>query len=338
MIKDVLHQLSHGESLSFAQAEAAMDAIAAGNVAAAQIAALLTALRVKGESVAEIAACAHSLRKHAVSVPHHQSRIFDCCGTGGDNSHSFNISTAASLVVAACGVPVAKHGNRAMSSSCGSADLLEAAGVNLELPPQLAAKVLDGLGYCFLFAPMYHPAMKNVSAIRKELGFRTVFNLLGPLLNPARATHQLIGTATRQAAELLASAAQHLPDTTIVTVHNSLGFDEILPAGINHRFQWLDSDLFSDPIELPLALQNGYLPADLRGGDRETNLAILHNVLDGKGSAYKVTTVLNAGFALVVADKARNLEEGTDLAAEAIHNGKARRLLADYIAASQEIK
>lgn len=335
MVREILHKLAHGESLLFAEAEAMMDAIAQGDVAPTQVAGFLTALRVKGESVAEIAGCAHSLRRHAVAVPHHQTLIFDCCGTGGDNSRSFNISTAASLVIAACGVPVAKHGNRAMSSSCGSADLLEAAGVNLELSPERAAKLLNDIGYCFLFAPHYHPAMKNVAIIRKELGFRTVFNMLGPLLNPARATHQLIGTATRQTAELLASAAQHLPTTKIVTVHNSHGFDEILPTGINHRFQWLDADLFSDPIELPLALQNGYVPADMRGGEKEMNLAILHNVLDGRESAYKVATILNAGFALVVAEKAADLEEGTDMALEAVHSGKARRILVEYVAASQ---
>lgn len=338
MIKDILHKLSHGESLAFTEAEAFMDAVAGGAVAPAQIAAFLTALRIKGESVAEIAGCAHSLRKHAISVPHHQIQIFDCCGTGGDNSHSFNISTAASLVVAACGVSVAKHGNRAMSSTCGSADLLEAAGVNIELSAEKAARILDEIGYCFLFAPMYHPATKNVAAIRKELGFRTIFNMLGPLLNPARATHQLIGAATRQAAELLASAAQYLPETKIVTVNNSLGFDEILPTGINHRYQWLDADLFSDPIELPLALQNSCAPADLRGGDCETNLAILHTVLNGKESAYKTTTILNAGFALVVAEKAGDLEAGTDMAREAIHTGKAKQMLADYVAASQEMR
>lgn len=336
MVKEILHKLAHGESLSFAEAEAMMDTIAAGEVTATQVAAFLTALRVKGESVSEVAGCAHSLRKHAVPVPHNRSQVFDCCGTGGDNSHSFNISTAASLVVAACGVPVAKHGNRAMSSSCGSADLLEVAGVNLDLSPQRAAQLLDNIGYCFLFAPNYHPAMKNVAVVRRELAFRTVFNILGPLLNPARATHQLIGTATRQAAELIASTAQHLPELRIVTVHNSHGFDEILPAGINHRFQWLDADLFSDPIELPLALQNGYVPADLRGGDKETNLAILHTVLDGKDSAYKVATILNAGFALVVAERASDLDEGADLAIDAIHSGEARRLLSDYVAASRE--
>ncbi|MGB5106165.1 MAG: anthranilate phosphoribosyltransferase [Candidatus Zixiibacteriota bacterium] len=335
MVKETLHKLAHGESLNFDDATAFIDAIADGMVAPTQVAAFLTGLRVKGESVVEVAACASALRKRAIAVPHHQSRVFDCCGTGGDNSHSFNISTAASLVVAASGVPVAKHGNRAMSSSCGSADILEAAGVKLELGPEDAARLLDELGYCFLFAPTYHPAMKNVAAVRKELGFRTIFNMLGPLLNPARATHQLIGTATRQTAELLASAAQHLPGTRIVTVHNSHGFDEILPTGTNHRYQWVDADLFSDQIELPLALQNGYQPADLRGGDRETNLAILLQVLGNKDSAYKVATLLNAGFALVIAGAASDLEHGTEIAAEAIRSGKAGKLLADYASASQ---
>jgi anthranilate phosphoribosyltransferase len=303
MVRELLHKLSLGETLQFEEAESFMDAVAGGTVAPSQTAAFLTALRVRGESVAEVAGCAQSLRKHAVPVPHHRTQVFDCCGTGGDNSHSFNISTAASLVVAACGVAVAKHGNRAMSSSCGSADILG-----------------------------------NVVALRKELGFRTVFNMLGPLLNPARATHQLIGTATKQIAELLASAAQHLTATKIVTVHNSHGFDEILPTGSNHRYQWLDTDLFTDPIELPLSLQNGYSPADLRGGDKAKNLAILHDVLNGKESAYQVATVLNAGFALVVAECAGDLETGTDMALEAIHAGKAKRLLSDYVAASQETR
>ncbi len=336
MVRETLHKLSHGETLLFEEAESFMDAVAAGNVTTAQTAAFITAIRVRGESVSEIAGCAQSLRKQAVPVPHHRKVVFDCCGTGGDNSHSFNISTAASLVVAACGVAVAKHGNRAMSSSCGSADILEAAGVNLDLAPQRAARLLDEIGYCFLFAPRYHPAFGIVAALRKELGFRTVFNMLGPLLNPARATHQLIGAATRQTAELLASTGQHLPETKIVTVHNSHGFDEILPTGTNHRYQWLDADLFSDPIELPLSVQNGYMPSDLKGGDRETNLAILHQVLDGKASAYRTATVLNAGFALVIAEKARDLVEGIDLSLESIHAGRAKRLLSDYVAASQE--
>ncbi len=337
MVKETLHKLAHGESLTFDEAATFVDAIADGAVGQMPIAAFLTALRVKGESIAEVAACAQALRRRATAVPHRQKLVFDCCGTGGDNSHSFNISTAASFVIAASGVPVAKHGNRAMSSSCGSADLLEAAGVRLELEPEHAARLLDELGYCFLFAPSYHPAMKNVAAVRKELGFRTIFNMLGPLLNPAKATHQLIGTATRQTAELLASAAQHLPETKVVTVHNSHGFDEILPTGTNHRYQWLDADLFADPIELPLALQNGYQPADLRGGDRETNLAILDQVLSNKDSAYKVATLLNAGFALVIAGKAVDLEEGAEIAAETLRTGKAKRLLSEYAAASRGI-
>ena len=338
MVKDQLHKLAHGESLSFDEAEAFVDAIVAGDVAPTQLAAFLTALRVKGESVSEVAGCAHSLRRHAVAVQHTRARVFDCCGTGGDNSHSFNISTAASLVVAACGVAVAKHGNRAMSSSCGSADILETAGANLELSPDSSAKLLDELGYCFLFAPLYHPAMKFVAPARKELGFRTIFNLLGPLLNPARATHQLIGTATRQAAELIASAARLLPETRIVTIHNSHGFDEILPTGTNHRFQWIDAGLFADPLELPIALQNGYVPADLRGGDRAENLIILNQVLDGKHSAYKVATALNAGFALVVAEVAKDLDEGSELALDAINSSRAKKLFSDFIQASRESK
>lgn len=337
MVKDVLTKLSSGQTLTFEETSAFVDQIAVGEVSHSQIAAFLTGLRMRGETVAELAGCVESLRRRAIKVPHHQALVMDCCGTGGDGSHSFNISTAASIVIASCGVAMAKHGNRAVSSACGSADILEAAGANLNLNAEQAAQLLDEVGYCFLFAPNFHPAMKHVAPVRKELGFRTCFNLLGPLLNPAQATHQMIGTATTEIAEKLASTSQYFPNTKIVTVHNSLGFDEILPTGDNHRYQWLDDNLFSDMVALPLHLQNGYLPADLAGGNAAGNLAILHRVLSGEKSAYLVATILNAGFGLIVAEQAHTLEQGSEMAVDAIVSGKARKMLADYVSASNEV-
>ncbi len=336
MVKELLAKLAARQSLTFTEAAYVVAEIADGRVSDAQIAAFLTGLRAKGETVAEIAGCVSALRQRAVCVPHSQQQIFDCCGTGGDGLHSFNISTAASLVVAACGVPTAKHGNRAVSSSCGSADLLEAAGARLEVSPAGSAKILDEIGYCFLFAPLYHPAAKRVAAVRRELGFRTVFNLLGPLLNPARATHQVVGAATRSAAETLALVSEFIPDLRITTIFNSHGVDELLPSGVNHRYQWLESGLLEDPIELPLWLQNGFVPEALRGGDKAANLAILDRVLAGEDSAYGTVIDLNAGFALLVAGKTEDLCTGIEMSRAARHSGAARRVLDDFVRLSQE--
>ncbi|MEE9554613.1 MAG: anthranilate phosphoribosyltransferase, partial [candidate division Zixibacteria bacterium] len=191
--QEIISKLIGGSDLTVVEAEKLMGEIADGNLSPAQSAEFLTALAVKGETSDEIAGCAKAFRDRSLKVPHNQKIVFDCCGTGGDGSGSFNISTAAAFVVAACGIPTAKHGNRSISSLCGSADVLEVLGVKIDLKPKSAATCLDELGICFIFAPFYHPAMKHAAPIRKELGFRTVFNLLGPLLNPAEATHQIIG-------------------------------------------------------------------------------------------------------------------------------------------------
>ncbi|HVP07041.1 MAG TPA: anthranilate phosphoribosyltransferase, partial [Candidatus Acidoferrum sp.] len=229
MVRDTLNRLADGRQLSFAETAEFIDDIASGEVSDAQIAAFLTALRVKGVGAEELAGCVSALRRHAVNVPHHQTIVFDCCGTGGDGSNTFNISTAAAFVVAACGVPTAKHGNRAVSSSCGSADLLEAAGADIQISPEHSARLIDEIGFCFLFAPLYHPATKRVAAVRRELAFRTIFNLLGPLLNPAHTTHQIVGTPSLEYARLLASVAGHFEGQCIHSYSNSLGVDELLP-------------------------------------------------------------------------------------------------------------
>lgn len=336
MIKDVLAKLAERESLAFAETAQFIDAVADGQATEAQIAAFLIGLRAKGESVAEIAGCVAALRRRALAVPHHQSLVFDCCGTGGDGTGTFNISTAASLVVAACGVPTAKHGNRAVSSSCGSADLLEAAGADIELSPDRAAQLLDDLGYVFLFAPAYHPAAKRVAGVRRELGIRTVFNLIGPLLNPARATHQMIGAATRPAAAMLAAIGEYLPELNVTTLHNSRGYDELLPLGVNHRYRWLDGALLDDEIELPVNIHNGFPATALRGGDKDDNVRLLRGILSGADSPLASATDLNAAFGLVIAGHVENLAVGVELALDARRSGRALRLLDDYIHASRE--
>ncbi len=336
MVRDILARLAARESLSFSEAALFVDEIADGNVTPAQIAAFLSCLRAKGETVAELAGCAAALRRRAIKVPHTRSLVFDCCGTGGDGSNSFNISTAASLVVAACGVATAKHGNRSVSSSCGSADLLEAAGANIEISSYHSGRIFEHLGYCFLFAPLYHPAAKAAAAVRRELGFRTIFNLLGPLLNPAGATHQMIGTATRQAAAMMASVSEYLPELQVTTVFNSRGFDELLPVGINHRYRWLGGSLLDDELDLPANVQNGFDPSALRGGDKHDNARILDRVLGGDDSPYSSATDLNAGFGLLLAGAAADLHEGIERARDARKSGVALRLLREFVAATRE--
>ncbi len=338
MVAEALRKLAERQSLTKAETAAFIDEVAGDNVTDAQISGFLLGLRIKGETTAEIAGCVESLRRHATAVPHSQSDLFDCCGTGGDGKSTFNISTAASLVTAACGVPTAKHGNRAVSSRCGSADLLEGAGMYLHLSPEASARMLDELGYCFLFAPGYHPATRRVAQVRRELGVRTIFNLIGPLLNPARATRQVIGTPSLEVAQLLASVSDQVEGISITTIYNSLGYDELLPTGTNHSFAVDDEGIRQDTIELPLSLSNGFDPADIAGGDKTENLAILQSLLAGEDSAYLKATALNAAMGLVVSRVASDLEEGYHFAESALKEGKVRKLLKDVVEYSQEAK
>lgn len=336
MIKDALDKLAAGENLSLAEAGEVIDKIAAGEVSNAQIAAFLTGLRVKGELAEEVAGCVAALRRHAVAVPHNQEVVFDCCGTGGDGSNSFNISTATALVTAACGLPTAKHGNRAISSACGSADILEAAGARIDIEPTHSAQLLDELGFCFLFAPHYHPVAARVAPVRKELGFRTVFNLVGPLLNPARTTHQVVGAASEELARQLAAVAGHLPDLKVTTFHNSHGYDELLPIGENLSFRWNSESLHKERVMIPKSLVNGFQLAGIAGGSREENLRILKEMLTGKQEAVTQVVALNAAYGLMVAGKIESIEGGYEFAQESLRSGKARRLFDDYVSFTNE--
>lgn len=337
MVREVLSKLAEGQSLSFAEAAAFVDAIASGDVGDAQIAAFLTGLRIKGESAEELAGCVSALRRHAVNVPHKQKMVFDCCGTGGDGSNTFNISTAAAVVIAACGVPTAKHGNRAVSSACGSADILEEAGARIDISPEHSARLFDEIGFCFLFAPLYHPATKRVAAVRRELGFRTIFNLMGPLLNPARATHQIIGTSSPRDARLLAAIGEHVPELNMATYYNSSGVDELLPVGTNVLCQWLENSVQEKLLPLSSFLQNGFQLEAIRGGDRKVNLVTLTKVLSGDSLIHAKVTALNAALGLVYVGKSSSFEEGYDLAMDAIRSGAAKRLFRQYISLSHEV-
>ncbi|MEW5794817.1 MAG: anthranilate phosphoribosyltransferase [Candidatus Zixiibacteriota bacterium] len=337
MIKETLTKLAAGEGLAFEETEAFIDAIAGGEITDAQIAAFLTGLRIKGERPDELAGCVSSLRRHAVGVPHHQTTVFDCCGTGGDGSNTFNVSTAAAFVVASCGVPTAKHGNRAVSSSCGSADILEEAGAKIDVTPEHSAHLLDEIGFCFLFAPLYHPATARVAKVRRELGFRTVFNLIGPLLNPARATHQIIGTSNHRNATLMASVAGHFTHQRVVSFHNESGVDELLPGDTNVLYRWSNGHVRTESLSLPELLNNGFALESVRGGDRSVNLTMLLEVLRGTESERTKVTALNAGVGLLCADKVTNVEDGYKTAMNALRSGAALRLFEQYVTQSREI-
>ena len=336
MTRETLTKLAERQSLGFDESAAFIDAVAAGDVTDSQIAAFLTGLRTKGETVEELAGCVSALLRHAVKVPHTQVNVFDCCGTGGDGANTFNVSSAAALVIASCGVPTAKHGNRAVSSACGSADVFEALGARIDITPEHSARLLDQIGFCFLFAPLYHPATKRVAQVRRELGFRTIFNLMGPLLNPAGATQQVIGTSSSENASLLASVAAHVPGLNVISYTNSLGVDELLPRGINTIHQWSGSEILREEIALPVRMNNGFQLNAIKGGDREANAVLLCNAISGTASEYRTVTALNAAFGLLTVGKAVTLDEGYQLAISAMKSGATARLLDSYIAGSRE--
>ena len=336
MTKSILGKLAGGESLAFGEAASFIGEIAAGNTSDSQTAAFLTGLRVKGESAEEVAGCISALRQHAVPVPHHQKTVFDCCGTGGDGSNSFNVSTAAAIVVAACGVPTAKHGNRAVSSACGSADILEEAGAKIDISPEQSARLLDEIGFCFLFAPLYHPVARRIAAVRRDLGFRTVFNLIGPLLNPAGATHQIVGTASAQHALLLASVAGHFAHQQITCYYNSFGVDEIIPCGTNVLCRWSDGQGTTEGLAVPASLCVDFDLNTIRGGDRKTNLVILQKVLSGTVSDQARVTALNAAVGLLSVGRTTDLLEGYAIAIDSLRSGAAKALFERFVELSRE--
>jgi anthranilate phosphoribosyltransferase len=333
--KPLLAKLVDGRILSDDEAHAFFAACLRGEPTPAQVAAAVTALRIRGETVGEIAAFAAAMREAAMTLQHPYDAI-DTCGTGGDGQHTFNISTAAALVLAGAGLKVAKHGNRALSSKSGSSDVLSVLGVNLQAGPAQQRRSLDEAGIAFLFAPAYHGAMRHVGPVRAELGFRTVFNLLGPLSNPAGAKRQVMGVYDPRLLEPLAEVLGRLGATRAWTVHGQ-GLDELTTTGETEVAEWRDGAV----RRFTVTPEDAGLPragiADLRGGDAEENAAALRALLDGAKGAYRDIVLLNAAAALVVADRTADLAEGAALAAAVIDDGRASRALADLVEATNTV-
>ena len=330
--KPLLSKLADGHILSEEDAEAFFAACLRGEPSPAQIAAAVTALRMRGETVGEITACARAMRAAATKLEH-PYQVIDTCGTGGDGQHTFNISTAAALVAASGGIKVAKHGNRALSSSSGSSDVLSALGVNLGCSMEQSRKALDEAGICFLFAPAHHSAMRHVTPVRAELGFRTVFNLLGPLSNPAGAQRQVLGVYDPRLIEPMAKVLGALGAERAWVVHGS-GLDEITTTGPTQICEWREGQtrLFTVTPEA-VGLERVSIDA-LRGGDPKANAAALTALLAGERGPYRDIVALNAAAAFLVADRVETLREGLDLAFAVIDDGRAREALARLVAAT----
>ncbi len=333
-LKDILPRLALGETLSEPEAEHAFNVIMSGEATAAQIGAFLMALRVRGETVAEITAAARIMRAKATHVKAPEGAI-DTCGTGGDASGTYNISTAAALVVAACGVPVAKHGNKAMSSKSGSADILSALGVNLEAEMERVETCMSEANIGFLMAPRHHSAMRHVGPVRTELGTRTIFNLLGPLSNPAGASRQLLGVFAEGWVQPLATVLGRLGAKRAMVVHGSDGLDEITTTGPTHVGEFRDGQVHTYTITPEDAGLPRASAQDLKGGDADFNAAALRALLDGAPGAYRDITAINAAAALMVADKVDSLRDGVTMACQAIDSGAARATLEKLVSLTQ---
>jgi anthranilate phosphoribosyltransferase len=321
-----LNRLVAGQNLPAAEAEAAMQIILRGEASHARTAAFLIALKMKGETVDELVGFARAMRRMAVPIDAGLAghTLLDTCGTGGDDSHTFNISTVAAFVVAGAGVYVAKHGNRSISSQCGSADLLEAWGIRLDLPPAATARAIREVGIGFLFAPAVHTAMKHAHPVRVDLKMRTVFNLLGPLTNPAGATAQLIGAPSLHAAELMAGAILALGMQHGFVVHGSDGLDEITTTGPTSAWEIRDGTLEPRVLEPGDFAVHVASAGDLRGGDRQVNLEIANSVLAGARGPRRDIVLVNAAAALVAAGQAETFLEAMALAVVSIDSGAAR--------------
>lgn len=314
-----------------------MDEIMSGLVSESLISAFLVALRMKGETVEEIAGCAEAMRSKASPFAASHERLIDTCGTGGDHSGTFNISTAAAIVAAATGARVAKHGNRAVSSRAGSADVLRALGVNIDITPQSAAAVLERVGITFIFAPTVHPAMKYAIGVRKDLAMRSVFNVLGPLTNPAAVRRQVLGVYDPVLTEPMASVLGALGAEHAWVVHGAGGVDECSLAGPTRVSEWKDGSVQTREL---LPSDGGLSEAglhELQGGDAEANAAIIRQVLEGAKGAKADVVLFNAGAALVVAGVEPDLRSGVERAREAIRSGAARRLLQQWSEATRSM-
>lgn len=332
-LKALIAKVATGESLTREESASAFNSMMSGEATPSQMGGLLMALRVRGETVDEITGAVTTMRAKMLGVQAPADAV-DVVGTGGDASGSYNISTCAAFILAGCGVPVAKHGNRALSSKSGAADVLAALGVNIEMKADQIGACIANAGIGFMFAPAHHPAMKNVGPTRVELGTRTIFNLLGPLSNPASVKRQMIGTFSRHWVEPMAQVLRNLGSDSIWVVHGSDGLDEITTTGPTTVAELKDGTIRSFEVTPEDAGLPRATPGALKGGDAQHNAEALLDVLKGKKSAFRDVAILNAAAALIVAGKAQDLREGAGLAAHAIDSGEAEGRLDRLIAVS----
>jgi anthranilate phosphoribosyltransferase len=335
VIQQALGRLLDGHDLTRNEARGTMTVIMAGEATDAQIAGFLVALRAKGETADEIAGCAEAMREHVLAVKPKRDDLVDTAGTGGDNAHTLNISTAAALVAAAAGAGVAKHGNRAVSSSSGSADVLEALGFELELPADRIERSIDELGFGFLFAPSHHPAMRHAAPVRRELAARTVFNVLGPLTNPAGARAQVVGVYAPDLVPTIATVLARLGSRHAFVVHGAGGIDELSPAGPNLVCEVAGGKVRRREIDPRDFGVPRCRPAELAGGSPAENAAAIREIFAGAKGAKREAVLLNAGGAVAAGGHARDLEEGYRVAGEALDSGAAGERLEELIAFSR---
>ncbi len=337
MFSELIEKLGRRDDLTTDEAAQAMAVIMRGEATPAQIAGLLIGLSMKGERPSELVGFAQTMRTEAVPLAAPAGEVFDTCGTGGDRSGSFNISTAAALVIAACGVRVAKHGNRSVSSLCGSADVLEALGVKVAAPPQVVERCLVEVGMAFFFAPTFHPAMRHAAPARKDLGVRTAFNLLGPLTNPARPARQIVGVPRPELTELIARALMLLGSNRAWVVHGADGLDELSTTGYTKVSECRNGAVqtfYVHPADYGLAKSS---VDALKGGDAAQNGQRIREVLDGNPGPARNVVLLNAGAALFVAGHSDSIRAGVSQAAEALDSGKAKAVLSRLADVSQSV-
>ncbi len=337
-IKEMLAKLMKLEALSFEQAQGFMEELTEGNLNNSQVAGFLVALNCKGYTAEEIAGFASVLKKKKVPLPTNQP-VIDMCGTGGDGLGTFNISSFAALVVAACGVPVAKHGNRAVSSLCGSADFYKELGISIDLKPEAACQLLEETNFCFLFAPAYHGAMKHAVPVRKKLGIKTIMNLIGPLSNPAEAKMQVIGIYSKELCKSEAQAAHMLGVKNVMVVYGLDGVDEVSVSGPTHIVEVDEKgdtkEYLLQPEEIGVKL---YAQEELLGGDAKQNVQLAMDILDGKGkAAIRDCVLLNAGAALYIANKVSAIKQGYEMAKQALESGRVKSTIETIINLSKEL-
>ena len=335
MIKEAIIKLSKKEDIGYEMAKEVMYEIMSGTASEVQKSAYLTAFSMKGETIEEITASAEEMRNHCIKILHNRD-VLEIVGTGGDGSNSFNISTTSSLVIASGGVAVAKHGNRAASSKCGAADVLEALGVNITISPEKSSELLEKIGICLKFAQNYHIAMKYVAPVRKELGIRTIFNILGPLANPAGANMQVMGVYDESLVEPLAKVLKNLGVKSAMVVYGQDKLDEISMSAKTTVCEIRNGEFCNYEIEPEQFGFEKCKKEDLVGGTKEENAKITLDILNGEKGPKREAVLLNAGAALYVAGKTETMHEGVLLAAELIDSGKAKQLLNDFIKYSNE--